>query len=247
MKKLFSRIFSGVAAAAMMSVFAVSAGAEEASLDCADKIEADAWSLSVKSEYGMGGFDATRLTPDSTFVVEYTVSSPASDGGAPIEMIFQSWSNPETPMVKADGGVWAKVAPSEYDDTTATFVYEDIVEAYGTDNYDKVDCIGFGATSSKLTVDKVTVTNVLSEGEGTHWVDPTIEADKKAAEKAAEKDKTKTGIIWAVIGIVAGVAIAVAIIWIIISRKSRDAFDISTGSYVDKKDALDKDTPKWLR
>ena len=240
------KFMSVLMAAGIMAAQVICVSADEAladvELDCSGAIESDNWTQSAKYGYNsadpvndLTAFDATRMTKDTVITVNYDIIEEhideATATGYPVELIFQSWSSPDTPMATGDGAVWAKVAPANVDTdyNIETFSYADIVEAYGSDNFDKVDCILFGSTNdAKILVKGVTVSNCKAEG--SHWVDPTIEEEEKAATK-----KNVTGI---VVGVVAGIAVAVGVIWFIISRKSREAFDITTGEFVDKKDAV---------
>ncbi len=244
-----------MAAGIMTANTAVFAGAsaklEDVTLDPKDAIEADAWAQSAIFTYSAeddSTFDATRITEDSVITVTYDiVEEQGGSTGYPVELIFQSWSNPDTPMVKADGGVWAKVAPigagsgdADYS-VSEQFAYADIVEAYGTDNFEKVDSILFGATDvAKIKVTGVTISNCLPASEGTHWVDPEIkkaEEEAKKAEEKKDKENKKKNVIGIAVGIAAGIIVAVGVIWFIISRQSKEAFDVNTGEFVDKKNA----------
>ncbi len=243
MKRNFiGKLAAALMAAGIMAAQAVTVFADgDVVLDCSEAIESDNWSQSVKFGYnsddpnGAKNFDATRMTADSVIKVSYDIVEDhgldeTQATGYPVELIFQSWSNPDTPVVGSDGGVWAKVAPAKIDteNNTEEFNYADIVEAYGTDNFEKVDCVLFGSTNdAKILVKEVSVTNCKDKGD--HWIDPSIAEQEKAA--------TKKNIVGIVIGIVAGVAVAVGVIWFIISRKSREAFDVTTGEFVDKRDA----------
>ena len=246
-KNIFGKISAAVMAAAIMAGQAIVACAYgDVQLDCTNAVESDNWTQSIQFNYNNNDpddlkcFDATRMTDQSVITVTYDILEtyePESYTGFPVELIFQSWSNPDTPMVKADGGVWAKVAPAVLDEenNTESFNYADIVAAYGSDNFEKVDAVLFGSTNdAKIKVKTVTITNCNDKG--SHWIDPAIaEQEKKAQEQ--EKEAQKKNIVGIIIGIVAGVAVTVGVIWFIISSKSREAFDVSTGEFIDKKDA----------
>lgn len=245
---IFKKFASVLMAAGIMTGSALTAFADgDVTLDCSDAIESEGWTQSVKFGYnredpnGAKNFDATRMTPDSVIKVTYDIVEDHFDEtqatGYPVELIFQSWSYPDSPLAGSDGGLWAKVAPATVDAATNTeeFAYADIVAAYGSDNFEKVDCVLFGSTNdAKILVTGVTITNCKDEGN--HWVDPSI---AQAAEEAEKKEKanTKKNIIGIVVGIAAGVIVAVGVVWFIISSKSREAFDVTTGEFVDKKDA----------
>ena len=109
--------------------------------------------------------------------------------------------------------------------TTATYDFESIATAYGTDDFSQVYNIIIGATDrAKITVTGITVTNCKT---------------KTYAEKE-EKDSKGTNPIIIVIAVIAGIAIAVVVIVIIMNKKSSEAFDVSTGKFVDKKNLFDE-------
>lgn len=241
-RNIIGKFAAAIMAAGIMACQALSVFADgDVQLDCKNAVESENWTQSVKFNYdnndpnGTLGFDATRITEDTVFTVEYDVLEEHipedAATGYPMEMIFQSWTNPDTPNVTADGAVWARVAPAsiDTDKNIETFNYADIVAAYGSDNFEKVDCVLFGSTNdAKIKVKAVTVS--ACKDKGSHWVDPSIAEKEKAA--------AKKNIIGIVVGIAAGIAVAVGVIWFIISSKSREAFDITTGEFVDKKDAI---------
>ena len=102
----------------------------------------------------------------------------------------------------------------KFDDSSATYDFESIATAYGTDDFSQVYNIIIGATDrAKITVTGITVTNCKT---------------KTYAEKE-EKDSKGTNPIIIVIAVIAGIAIAVVVIVIIMNKKSSEAFDVSTG------------------
>lgn len=231
LRGLFSRVFSVAAAAVIAAGCALSAYAADTSdvdLDTSEAISVGNWGTSTKYQYDT--FDTTRMTKDSEIKVEFSMDTEANKlSSAPIELVFQSWESPDTSMAQPDGSVWAKVAAAEFDKSTAVFKYDDIVKAYGTDNFEKVSCICFTATDvADITVKKVTVTNCIEKG--SHYVD-------KEAQKEEQKEKNKNNMIFTIIGIVAGVVIAVVIIVVIMNKKSSSAYDVASGEFVSKKDA----------
>ena len=95
----------------------------------------------------------------------------------------------------------------------------------GMDDFSQVYNIIIGATDrAKITVTGITVTNCKT---------------KTYAEKE-EKDSKGTNPIIIVIAVIAGIAIAVVVIVIIMNKKSSEAFDVSTGKFVDKKNLFDE-------
>ena len=94
----------------------------------------------VMYEYGQndGPFKIADLKAGMKFKVYYTSSS------AP-ELIFQSWSG---------GASWAKVEAASSANGVATYTYDDIVKAYGSD-FTALNAINVGGTNNDLTVTKV--------------------------------------------------------------------------------------------
>lgn len=94
----------------------------------------------VMYEYGQndGPFKLADLKAGMKFKVYYTSSS------AP-DLIFQSWSG---------GTSWAKVGAASSANGVATYTYDDIVKAYGSD-FTALNAINVGGTGNDLTVTKV--------------------------------------------------------------------------------------------
>ncbi len=226
MKKLFDFL----AAAAVASVMAVSASItafaddeklSDVEIDVSSAVVAKAWAQSLKVDSTV--FDASRMTEDSVVKITYTCDKAVEDAGTdyPVELVVQSWENPDTPMVDAQGGVWAKVAPAKYDDKSATYRYSDIVKAYGTDDLKEVNCMLVGATDkAEITCTGMTVTNCKEKGNHVY----------------PEEEKEGVNPVFIIIGVVAGIIIAVVVIVVIMNKKSSEAFDVASGKFVDKKD-----------
>lgn len=240
------RIITGFAAALMSlgmlasNVTAIAASdVSDVEIDCSGAKEVKSWNTSIS--IGSDEFDATRLTKDSVLKIEYEITEKIDSDtptGYPVECIFQSWEGSDAPG-NDDGSIWAKIAPSKFDDTSAEYTYKDITTyidlkdgsfmGYGTTDFSRVSCILFGATSdANIIVTKATFTNCLPESEGKHWVDP-----EKVKEEKAQEAKSNMKLI---IGIVVGIVIAAGVVFFLLTQKSKKAFDVSTGQYVDKKD-----------
>jgi len=223
MKKFLSAAMSAIIACASifsctLTAFAEDAETEDVTIDCSSAEAASNWTQSLTIE--QGDFNATRLTKDSKIVVTFNSEDVNEKSGNKYsaELIFQSWENTTT-SVAQDGAVWAKIAPVEFDETTATYDFESIATAYGTDDFSQVYKIMVGATDrAKITVTGVKITNCKT---------------KTYAEKG-------TNPIIIVIAVIAGIAIAVVVIVIIMNKKSSEAFDVSTGKFVDKKNLFDE-------
>ncbi|WP_124101066.1 hypothetical protein [Ruminococcus sp. Marseille-P6503] len=221
-------------------------------IDCKDAKESKNWGQSIMVEYT--DFDTTRMTSKSQIIVDYEIDKKDVDQ-APCELVFQSWENPDTPMADEDGNVWAKIAPAEFTDTQAVFDYIDIIEAYGTANFEKVSAICIGdAGFCKLKCTGITVTNCTDNG--THKVDAAqnsseerqeesseaSEAVSSAAETEAQQANTNAGsdsgsgnVIFIIIGVVSGIVLAVGVVVIIMNKKSGAAYDVNSGKFVSKK------------
>lgn len=134
--------------------------------------------------------------------------------------VIEPWSFPDTPMANSNGGVWAKVAPYEWDDTHAKFSYDDIVAAYGTADLSGVDSINVGATANaNLTVQSCTITNC----EDNMYIKMTD------AERA---EAYKTALIVVLASALAVIVIIIVVFLIILKRKSSYTYDVATGKYV---------------
>ena len=242
-KNMVRSILAAIWAAGMLAVQTTAAYAlADVELDCTAADECDGWAQSAKFCYSPDdpnaptGFDATRMTEDSTVCVGYEIieTHEAKDGeetGYPVELVLQSWSDPDTPMTDQDGRVWAKVAPTEVDEekNIEIFTYSDIVDAYGTSDLGKVDCMLFGSTSdAKMKVTSVKVTDCKEDG--SHWV-----AAEKLEEEIAERDRSLAVIVGCTALIM---AILFGLIWFILGKKTSGAFDIATGEFIDKRDAV---------
>lgn len=221
-------------------------------IDCKDAKETSNWGQSIIVEYI--DFDTTRMTSKSQIIVDYKIDKKDVEK-APCELVFQSWENPDTPMTDEEGKVWAKIAPSEFTDTQATFDYIDIIEAYGTANFEKVSAICIGDSGfCKLKCTGITITNCTDNG--THKVEAaqssseqqeesseTVEENvSSAAEAAAQPANTNVGsgnssgnVIFIIIGVVSGIVLAVGVVVIIMNKKSGAAYDVNSGKFVSKK------------
>lgn len=153
--------FTAVSAAVSMSV-----SAEDYEFDVSSAVKTNGgWgqsytvytSLTGEEEHS-GNFNPMWLTEDSEILVEYTYSGDAS--ASPVELIWQTWDGGPAEPDPDVAGTWNKVAPYEYDDTSAKFSFEDIAAAYGTSNFATVYAINIGDTGVELTVTKMTATNV---------------------------------------------------------------------------------------
>ena len=164
MKKFLSVAMSAIIACASifsctLTAFAENAETEDVTIDCSSAEACNNWSQSITVDQAT--FNATRLTKDSEIIVTFKSEEINEKAGNKYnaELIFQSWDNTTTPAAQ-DGAVWAKIAPVKFDDSSATYDFESIATAYGTDDFSQVYNIIIGATDrAKITVTGITVTN----------------------------------------------------------------------------------------
>ena len=201
MNKLLKALTASAAGVFAVGALAFTAFAEDYTFDISEPVKSNgSWGQSfsyytANDEGHPGNFDATWITPDSEVVVDYTYEGETSK--APLELIWQTWDGPKEadPDVK---GKWNKISPYEYDETSAKFSYEDIVNAYGTDDFSTVYAINVGDTGVMLTVTGVTITNcdiveaaetdAETEAETEAETDAETEEDTEAAEETEETD-----------------------------------------------------------
>lgn len=159
--KIFSAAAAGIISAAAMSVTVC---AEDYEFDLSTAVQSNgSWGQSFiyytandLQEEHSGNFDPRWLTEDSEVIMEYTYEGEANN--SPVELIWQTWEGPvpQNPDIK---GTWNKIAPDEYDETSAEFSFDSIVDAYGTDDFEAVYAICVGDTGVKLTLTSMTITN----------------------------------------------------------------------------------------
>lgn len=220
MKNALKKLISAISAAALTAAMAVSAYAavSDVQLDVSAAKPVGPWE---NQPFSMEHYDPTKITAESEVKVTYTYT--AADGAevvCPVELIVQSWSNPDTPMVNASGGVWAKVAPYEWDNTSASFSYDDMAAAYGITDFSGVDSINIGATENvTLTITGVTITN-CEDG---------IYVSMTDAERA---EAYKNALIIVLASALAIIIAIIVIFMVILKRKSSYAYDAATGEYV---------------
>lgn len=193
MNKLLKALTASAAGVFAVGALAFTAFAEDYTFDISEPVKSNgSWGQSfsyytANDEGHPGNFDATWITPDSEVVVDYTYEGETSK--APLELIWQTWDGPK----EADPdvmGKWNRVSPYEYDETSAKFSYEDIVNAYGTDDFSTVYAINVGDTGVMLTVTGVTITNcdIVEAVETEAETEAETEEDTEAAEETEETD-----------------------------------------------------------
>ncbi|WP_298484664.1 hypothetical protein [uncultured Ruminococcus sp.] len=259
MKKIITSMLL-CAVIAVVGVFSLVASADvsDVKIDCKKAKDASTWgkSLSVSKET----FDVARITDKTQIVVtfEYKDKKQAKDiTSSPIGLALQCYNNPDNALADDKGAVWAEVTPTTYDENSAIFYYQDLVKAYTSKDFTTVDFLHVIAPSSvavkctSMTItdcnDKAPETTTTTEAPKDESVAETT-AETTAAEttaatttiSAAEKSDSSSSPILLIVGIIAGVAIAVIVIVVIMNKKSSEAFDVSTGKFVDKKNLFDE-------
>ena len=257
---MIKRIVSFAAAAVTAVTMCISASAETSNveIDCSEAKKASNFgkSLAISSET----FELGRITENSQIVMTYEILEQKEEdlSKSLISLSVQALSDPDNPFADEKGGVWVDVQPKNYDETTATFYYEDIFKAYGSKDFSKVSHIYVTApTTAIIKVNSMIITDcndsvpetttTTAEPESvpeeettttaaeTTTVAETTTTQPESTAQSTTESSSSSNILFVVIGVVAGVALAVAIIFIIISKKSDKAFDTTTGKFIDKK------------
>ncbi|MBQ7783155.1 MAG: hypothetical protein IJ368_04220 [Oscillospiraceae bacterium] len=187
MKKLFKALSAAAAGFFAAAALTVTAFAEDYEFDVSSAAQSNgSWGQSFSyytaqsAPENYQNFNPTWMTSDSEVNVEFTYEGETS--AAPLELIWQTW---EVEGLERDPDIaanWNKIAPYKFDDTSASFSYDDIVSVYGTDNFADVFAICVGDTGVKLTVTSMTITNCeIVEAEA---------PETEAAETEAEAEET---------------------------------------------------------
>lgn len=259
-EKLFASLFLCAAVAVSGAIQAsASDKTSDVKIDCKKAKETYSWgqSLSIPKE----DFDIGRITEKTQFIVtfEYKDSKDAENvTKSPVGLALQSYSNPDNALADDKGGVWAEVTPTSYDQNSAIFYYQDIVKAYTSKDFSKVDylhviapseitikCTGLTITDCNDKAPETTTTTAAAEVSQaeeettTEAVTTTTQAAAPAESAASATTSASSSPIALIVGIIAGIAIAVIIIVVIMNKKSSKAFDVSTGTFVDKKNVKD--------
>lgn len=217
---VIKKIISAAGAAVLTFSLAagVSAAVKDFDFDVSNAPVLEPW---ASYAIGMDHYDPTKINADSQVIVSYTFEKLTEEKtDAPVELIVQSWSFPDTPMVNSSGAVWAKVAPAEYDDSHAVFNYEDMVTAYGTADFSGVDSINIGATNDvNLTITSCTITNC----------DDDMYVELTDAQRA---EKYKNLLIIVLASALALIVIIIVVFMMILKRKTSYAYDPTLGKYV---------------
>lgn len=190
MNKLFKALAASAAGFFAAAALTLTVCAEDYTFDVSEAVQTNGeWGQSFvyytcNDGNHEGNFDATWITSDSEVLVEYTYEGDSSSQ-APVELIWQTWAGGPVAPNPDVNRTWNKIAPYEYDDTSAKFSFEDIVGSYGTDDFATVYAINVGDTGVKLTVTGVTITNCNIPSE-----EPETEAETE--EEAEEETDAET-------------------------------------------------------
>lgn len=196
MNKLFKALTASAAGFFAAAALTFTVCAEDYTFDVSEAVQTNGeWGQSFvyytcNDGNHEGNFDATWITSDSEVLVEYTYEGDSSSQ-APVELIWQTWAGGPVAPNPDVNRTWNKIAPYEYDDTSAKFSFEDIVGSYGTDDFATVYAINVGDTGVKLTVTGVTITNcnIPSEESETEAETEEEAEEETDAETEAETEK----------------------------------------------------------
>lgn len=230
MKKILKTVFSAAVVFLTAAVMTVCASAETEDVELSTslaKTTNGAWGQSVI--YDRNVFDCGRLTPDSIVTVEYELDGEWTGSGAPVELVFQNYST-------ADPAIWAKIVPFEFDDTSASFQYEDMLSAYAMEDFSTVDNLILGDCGIVMKATKFTITNcekveivttTTTEATTTTVAETTTAAQTTIAAEttaAPSNDSESSGKIPLIPIVIAAVVVAVIVVVIIIVLKSKRRF-----------------------
>ena len=183
MKKFLSVAMSAIIACASifsctLTAFAENAETEDVTIDCSSAETCSNWKQSITVDQAT--FNATRLTKDSEIIVTFKSEEINEKAGNKYnaELIFQSWDNTTTPAAQ-DGAVWAKIAPVKFDDSSATYDFESIATAYGTDDFSQVYNIIIGATDGAKIVGNIIASKAYPQSNAINDTIPTSSSTTK--------------------------------------------------------------------
>lgn len=233
LKKVMTAFMAAaVAAISVMSLSVFAEGTETftAEVNGASEAKVDNGNRQQSFTVEFTVFDPTRLTKDSVVEVTYDITDDKGGKGDKVELVAQKYPDEQrkeykgksgtNPKADSTGAVWQIVkADSDDGKGNATFTYDSIVKAFGTDDFTTFDKFNVEAASeSTIKCTGFKITNVKPESEGTH-------------------PKISSGIAWywIVIAVAAAVIIVIVIVFVILNKKSDKAFDVSTGEFIDKK------------
>lgn len=228
MKKIFKTVLTAAVLCLTAVIVSVCVFAETEDLEMRitlAKMTSGAWGQSVT--YDKGVLDCTRITSDSEILVEYELDGEWNGSGAPVELIFQNYTT-------ADPAIWAKIPPFEFDETSATFRYEDMVAIYGSEDFSTVDAVHLGDCGIKMKAtkfvitncEKVEVTTTTTAATTEAVTETTTEAETTAATTAVTEAASQSGSgqIPIIPIVIVTVVVAVIVVVVIIVLKNRKRF-----------------------
>ncbi len=234
MKSLKKNIFSIAAAMLLMLCCSFTAFADDEVEDYEFNVSkakmTSSWGQSIS--FGQNEFNCSRFTEDTIITVEFELDGTSTIALGPIELILQNYTT-------ANPQIWAKIAPFEFDETSASFSYEDMIAVYGLDDLSGVDTLCFGDTGTPMLVTKAVATNckvppavtTVTTKATTEKITEPDAADEPAVTTAATDNPniiqttTEEDLpIGLIIAVVAIVVVVVVVIVVISARKKRGKF-----------------------
>lgn len=227
---LIKKLTVALLSAAMLasSVLTVSAeNTEDIKFNLSDTAMLNSWE---NTKVDLAHYDTSKLTEDSQVIIEYeaTKLQPGDEGYStegdqldyPVALAVQIYEE------NGKTGVWLRVPPATYDVGVAVFDFSDISDACAPNTYKDIDAFNVSATSNVQVKPKaLTITNCRK---GMYI--------EKTAEELAEQYKTTLIIVLAAALFIIITMIVVFII--VLKKKTRQAYDVQTGQFIDK-------TTKW--
>ncbi len=174
------------------ALLAISVSAEDLTIDVSSAVESNGkYGQSVRidtpeqDEKFRENFDPCTMTKNSVVIAEYTLNDDYDGSVSPVELIFQTWKGgpqERNPHVLKE---WNKVTPYEFNATKAYFSYDDIVAAWGVEDFSTCYAVYIGDTGYRVTVTSMKVTEI----------DPSksfLLANSGAAEDSGEEEAQET-------------------------------------------------------
>lgn len=236
MKKILKALLSAAVACLAAAAVSVCVFAETEDVDLPlTKVKTTTGSWGQSLTYDKTEFDCSRFNSDTVIEVEFELGKAWSESRSPVELILFNYT-------KANPQIWAKIEPSEYDETSASFRYDDILAAYtsygGSDDFSDVDSLILGDCGVSMTATKFTVKNctavevtIVSETEETTAAsesettaaetEPTVTTASETTADPAESEGGGIPLIPIVIG---AVVVAVVVVVIVIVSKNKKSF-----------------------
>ena len=205
---------------------------------------------------GVDQLDISSLTPDSIVVAVFDFESEEEIYNSPVEFILQSTDDNVSPKAK-NGTVWGKVPASYFAGKYAYFEYADIVDAYGTDDFSCVSTLYVGDTGmgtvtctdlfalkcKTLAPDEPETPEVTDESSKEEAFTTTTKPAESAADQTSAAAASSTGesssstgnnIVLIIIGVVGGLVLAGVLVFILLGRKSKEAYDVNRHKFIKK-------------